>query len=176
MSNEQERQLKDLSAPIFRRREVLAMTGLERGTLMGWEAMGLWAYTGPKEGHRLYSIIDVRRFFIARELMAAPLRMRPTDAWAILTEDATLALDSGATFLLMRGPSPLRGASTKDVKTYRLDTEQDVREVVAGVVGASPQVAILNVALIRLAAWDAIQSTVNDLARRLPGDSEEGDE
>ena len=61
---------------IIRRREMLALTGLERGLVSGWEERSLWEYTGPSGKHRLYSRSDVVSMALAAELCRAGINAR----------------------------------------------------------------------------------------------------
>jgi hypothetical protein len=69
----------DFDQPIIRRREMLALTGLERGLVSGWEERGLWQYRGPEGKHRFYSPKVVLSMVLAAELCRAGIN--PRYAW-----------------------------------------------------------------------------------------------
>lgn len=77
---------QDFYKPILRRRDVVAITGLERGLIAGWEERGLWKYEGPQVKHRFYRICDAILFAIAGELIRHGVKAQT--AWEILNVQA----------------------------------------------------------------------------------------
>jgi hypothetical protein len=69
----------DFDQPIIRRREMLAITELERGLVAGWEERGLWQYRGPEGKHRFYSRKDLLSMRLAGDLCSAGIN--PRYAW-----------------------------------------------------------------------------------------------
>ncbi len=71
--------------PVLRRREVLKVTGLERGRVQGWEQQEFWTWPGEASTEkRLYSFSDTLRFALAAEMELCGIPIRR--AWEFIRE------------------------------------------------------------------------------------------
>jgi hypothetical protein len=75
--------MAELEKPLLRRREVVKVTGLDRGRIQGWEQQGLWKWPGPTSSDkRFYSVADALRFAVAAEMEACGVPIRR--AWEFI--------------------------------------------------------------------------------------------
>jgi len=130
------------ATPAFSFQDVLALTGLGRGMLQGWEARGLWSYPGPEGGTgnwRRYSAGTILRFILAGRLSRLGLSAR--FAWRVLDIEAGRLLEGR--YLIVTGDAggPLSFRTVSDFSELRRVLQPT---------GAVPAAAVLvNLAQVR---------------------------
>jgi len=164
----------------LRRRDVLAITGLERGTLAFWEREGFWRYAGDPEGHRWYSVRDVVQFCVARELTNEPNGLKPATAWDFIDKHPE-AVDGTGVGRLTPAYAVIRKAfgaafDPEREKVYLSDTLEEALYNAGALAAAKSSVLLVNLQLIRMSAVDAVNKYVREhgVARRTA--TKEGDD
>jgi DNA-binding transcriptional MerR regulator len=118
--------LRALDQPRLRRGELLDLLCIERGLFLGWEERGLFKYTGPTEGKRLYSVADYMRLGIAKR--AVDCGVQPVHIWPLLNDDSKLGVIGGTERYAV---AQVFGSQA----VWRLATETSFRAIVSEAVG-----------------------------------------